>query len=36
MFDDFDMEIQCEEYYNDLDEWEMINNAEIMEEEIDD
>lgn len=33
MFDDFDLEIQCEEYYDDLEEWEIINNAEPIEEE---
>lgn len=33
MFDDFDLEVQCEEYYDDLEEWEMINNLEPIEEE---
>lgn len=33
MFDDFDLEVQCEEYYDDLEEWEMINNLEPIEED---
>lgn len=32
-FDDFDMEIQCEEFYDDLEVWETINNAEPQEED---
>lgn len=28
MFDDFDLFVSCEEYYDDLEEWEMLNNLE--------
>ena len=33
MFDDFDLGLQCEEFYNDAEYWEAIMNEEVCEDE---
>lgn len=33
MFDDFDLGLQCEEFYDDAEYWEFIMNEEPKEEE---
>ena len=33
MFDDFDLEFQCEELYNDAEYWESIMNEEVYNNE---
>ena len=33
MFDDFDLGLQCEEFYNDAEYWEAMMNEEVCEYE---